>query len=46
MDTQTGDTQTYVARAWYRDTATLFNLASFVFLVLQDDTFMKGLPDW
>lgn len=45
MDASTGSTQTYVARAWYRDTATLFNLASFAFLVLSDDTFMQGLPE-
>ena len=45
MDTPTGEMHTYVARAWYRDTATLFNLASFAFLVLSDETFMAGLPD-
>lgn len=45
MDTQTGETQTYVARAWYRDTATMFNLLTFALLVLGDETFMKGLPD-
>lgn len=39
------ETHTYVARAWYRDTATLFNLASFAFLLLQDQTLMAGVPD-
>jgi len=38
-------THTYMARVWYRDTATLFNLASFVFLLLQDQTFLAGIPD-
>lgn len=45
MDTQTPETQTYVARAWYRDPAVLVNLGSFVLFVLADETFMKGLPD-
>lgn len=45
MDTRTDETHTYVGRVWYRDTATLFNIASFVFLVISDDTFMQGLPD-
>lgn len=46
LQIQTPDTtHTYVARAWYRDTAMLFNIASFVFLLLQDQTFMAGLPD-
>jgi len=45
MDQASGETHTYVARVWYRDTATLFNMASFLFLVLQDETFMAGFPD-
>lgn len=45
MDKQTDETQLYVARGWYRDPATLFNIASFLFLVLSDGEFMKGLPD-
>ena len=45
MDKPTGEMHTYVARAWYRDTATLFNIASFVFLVFSDGEFLKGLPD-
>ena len=45
MDTLTAEKQTYVARGWYRDPATMFNIASFAFLVLSDGEFMKGLPD-
>ncbi len=45
MDTNTGETHVYVARVWYRDTATLFNLGSFLFLLLSDQSFMAGFPD-
>lgn len=45
MDSATPDTQIYVARGWYRDPATLFNLASFAFLLMGDASFMAGFPD-
>lgn len=38
-------THTYVARVWYKDTATLFNLFSFIMLLFGDQTFLTGLPD-
>lgn len=38
-------THTYVARAWYRDTATLFNLASFLALVLQESKIVNVIPE-
>jgi hypothetical protein len=31
-----GATHTYVSRAWYRDTATLFLIGSFLWFVVQD----------
>ncbi len=33
---ETGTTHVYVARAWYRDTATWFLIGSFLWFVIQD----------
>lgn len=33
---EVGTTHTYVARAWYRDTATLFLIGSFLWFLIQD----------
>lgn len=33
-----GSTHVYVARAWYRDTATLFLIGSFLWFVIQDQS--------
>lgn len=38
-------THIYVARVWYKDTATLFNIASFVYLLLQETEFTKLIPE-
>lgn len=40
----TPTTHTYMARVWYRDTATLFNIASFLFILIQDQTFVATVP--
>jgi hypothetical protein len=38
-------THTYVARVWYRDTATIFNIVSFVVLVLQEGKVVDVIPE-
>lgn len=38
-----GTTHTYMARVWYRDTATLFLLGSFVWFVIQDKSTVELL---
>ena len=40
-----GATHTYIARAWYRDTATWFNLVSFCAVLLQETTFQQAIPE-
>lgn len=44
-DPQLDQTHIYVARAWYRDTATWFNLASFLVLVLQEANVITIVPE-
>ena len=39
-----GTTHTYSARVWYKDTATLFNIASFLFILIQDQAFVATIP--
>jgi uncharacterized membrane protein YcjF (UPF0283 family) len=38
----TGTTHTYIAKAWYKDSATLFLLASIAFQLVQDQWFVDN----
>jgi hypothetical protein len=40
-----GTTHSYVARVWYRDAATWFNLVSFSAIVLQEASVVTVIPE-